>query len=204
MRSVQYDDQSVLPSKIVCAGRNYVAHIEELGNEVPDELVIFLKPNSAISNTLHSELGGEALHYEAELAFMVVGGELVAVGLGLDLTKRTLQSQLKNKGLPWERAKSFDGSALFSGFITLEHSLDTLELQLFVDDKLRQRGGVSLMLHPPAAILTEMSTFTTLEDHDIIMTGTPAGVGQVNAGECFRGQVMAGNETLLEVAWTAH
>lgn len=203
MRTVQLNDQPVTPSKILCAGRNYLAHIEELNNAVPDELVVFIKPNSAISSTLLSLHGAEVLHYETELAFMVVAGELAAVALGLDLTKRSLQSQLKSKSLPWERAKSFDGSALFSEFVTLSHPLDTLELRLFVDDELRQQGGVRQMLHPPANILAELGTFTTLEDHDIIMTGTPAGVGQVNTGECFKGRVTAGTQTLLEVSWTA-
>ncbi len=107
------DGAAVTPSKIVCVGRNYVAHIEELGNEIPEQMVVFNKPNSAIGDTLYANLG-EPLHYESELAFMVRAGQLAAVAFGLDLTRRELQSRLKHRGLPWERAKAFDGAALFS------------------------------------------------------------------------------------------
>jgi len=202
MQTVIVNGKPVTPSKVVCIGRNYVAHIEELGNEIPDEMVVFNKPNSAISNTLHSSLD-EPLHYESELAFVVESGKLAAVGFGLDLTKRTLQSKLKEKGLPWERAKAFDGAALFSDFLLLPSNMEELTLRLTVDSKLRQAGGVSLMMYKPETILQELAKFTTLEDGDIIMTGTPKGVGVVNVGECFEGQVLAGSEVLIEASWIA-
>ena len=207
MQTILVNGKTVTPSKIVCIGRNYVAHIEELGNEIPDEMVVFNKPNSAISNTLQSRQE-EALHYEGELAFVVESGELAAVGFGLDLTKRTLQSTLKEKGLPWERAKAFDGAALFSEFVPLPQEIsklspELLELRLTVDGKLRQEGGVSLMMYKPQTILQELAKFTTLEDGDIIMTGTPKGVGVVNAGECFEAEVLVGTEVLINTRWVA-
>ena len=117
MNVVNFEEQSISPSKIICIGRNYVDHIAELGNEVPDEMVVFLKPNSAISSKLQS-YHQEPLHYEAELCFLYQQGHFTAVAIGLDLTKRNLQAKLKTKGLPWERAKSFNGAAVFSDFVT--------------------------------------------------------------------------------------
>lgn len=203
MRTVCCNGETVAPSKIVCVGRNYAAHIRELGNEVPDDMVVFLKPNSAIGDTLESSRGGEPLHYEGELAFLVHGGRFAAVGFGLDLTRRALQSRLKDKGLPWERAKAFDGAALFSAFATLPPDLEKLELALHVNGELRQHGGVPLMMYKPDAILQELASFLSLEDGDIVMTGTPAGVGEVRAGERFDGAVLTNGETLVSATWVA-
>src|SRR5210317_2450348 len=100
MNTVQLESEQVAPSKIVCIGRNYLEHIRELGNETPDDMVIFNKPNSSISNRLLAARD-EPLHYEGEICFMVQDGSLSAVGFGLDLTQRELQSKLKAKGLPW-------------------------------------------------------------------------------------------------------
>lgn len=203
MNSVSLDGQAVTPSKVVCIGRNYVAHIEELGNEIPDEMVVFAKPNSAIGEILYSQLGDEPLHYEGEIAFMVEAGQLSAVAFGLDLTKRELQSSLKTAGLPWERAKAFDGAALFSSFSRIEGGTTDLAVELLVDGETRQAGGVDLMMYSPAVILEELSKFMTLEDGDIIMTGTPAGVGVVGPGETFTGSVKQGTETLAQGSWKA-
>ena len=101
--------QLITPSKVVCIGRNYVDHIKELANEMPDQMVVFIKPNSAISTRLFAKHNDDALHFEAELSFLYQGGKFTAVALGLDLTKREVQGTLKAKGLPWERAKAFDG-----------------------------------------------------------------------------------------------
>jgi 2-keto-4-pentenoate hydratase/2-oxohepta-3-ene-1,7-dioic acid hydratase in catechol pathway len=202
MKTIIVDGRSVAPSKIVCIGRNYVAHVEELGNEIPDAMVVFNKPNSALSDTLHSHLD-EPLHYEGELCFAVYQGEFNAVGFGLDLTKRELQSQLKKKGLPWERAKAFDGAAVISQFVALPERPDMLSLRLSVDGELRQSGGVELMLYQPTTILRELKKFMTLEDGDIVMTGTPAGVGVVQSGEQFTGQVRANETILLTASWVA-
>lgn len=203
MQTITVNGGAVTPSKIVCIGRNYVAHIEELGNEIPDEMVVFNKPNSAISDILRSQMAGEQLHYEGELTFVVTNGQLSAVGFGLDLTKRELQGRLKTRGLPWERAKAFDGSALFSEFVSLPERIDSLSLQLDVDGDTRQRGGVELMMYKPDAILRELQSFTTLEDGDLIMTGTPAGVGGIKTGEQFEARVLAGARLLVAATWVA-
>ncbi len=203
MQSISVNDQLIQPTKIVCVGRNYVAHIEELGNKVPESMVVFNKPNSAITDILHSQIGGHVLHYESELAFTVASGKLAAVGFGLDLTKRALQSRLKEKGLPWERAKAFDGAALFSKFVALPSEIEHLSLQLDVDGEQRQAGGVQLMLYRPEFILEEIARFTTLEDGDIIMSGTPSGVGEVQSGQTFEGQVLLGDRQLVSAAWIA-
>jgi 2-keto-4-pentenoate hydratase/2-oxohepta-3-ene-1,7-dioic acid hydratase in catechol pathway len=203
MQAVSVAGKRRYPSKIVCVGRNYTAHISELGNDVPEAMVVFNKPNSAITTVLRSAAGGHTLHYESELAFLVEGTKLAAVGFGLDLTKRTLQTTLKDKGLPWERAKAFDGAALFSEFVPFEDHTRDLSLQLFVDGQLRQAGGVGAMIYSPEAILQELASFTTLEDDDLIMTGTPAGVGAVAAGQRFHGLVLQGATTLVEAHWLA-
>jgi len=203
VRSVTFEGRPVTPSKILCIGRNYAAHVAELGNEPPDEMVIFAKPNSAIGDTLWASLDGEALHYEGEIALLVEGGRAVAAGFGLDLTRRALQGRLKDKGLPWERAKAFDGAALFGPFGRTGGDLTALAVELDVDGEPRQRGDVSLMMYPPDAILAELARFFTLEDGDIIMTGTPAGVGPVIAGETFTGRVTQAGKVLGEASWTA-
>ena len=203
MNTISVNGNTVQPSKILCVGRNYRAHIEELGNEIPDSMVVFNKPNSAISSTLYSDINNQPLHYESELAFTVKEGKLDAVGFGLDLTKRALQSTLKAKGLPWERAKAFDGAALFSAFVTLPKDIEDLSLQLNVDGEQRQAGGISLMIYTPVQIIRELETFTTLEDGDIIMTGTPAGVGEIKAGQDFEGKVLLAGKTLVSATWIA-
>ena len=203
MNTINVNGNTVQPSKILCVGRNYRAHIEELGNEIPDSMVVFNKPNSAISDTLYSDINKQPLHYESELAFTVKEGKLDAVGFGLDLTKRALQSALKAKGLPWERAKAFDGAALFSAFVTLPKDIEGLSLQLNVDGEHRQAGGISLMIYTPVQIIRELETFTTLEDGDIIMTGTPAGVGEIKAGQGFDGEVLLAGKTLVSATWIA-
>jgi len=203
MQTVSVNGTTVTPSKIVCVGRNYVAHIQELGNEVPQDMVVFNKPNSAISNVLRSQVDGETLHYEGEIVLLVLGGEFAAVGFGLDLTRRELQSSLKQKGLPWERAKAFDGAALFSEFVPLPPDLGQLALQLEVDGEVRQAGGVDMMIYPPATIRAELRKFTTLEDGDLVMTGTPAGVGAIRPGERCEGRILSGGEVLVSASWVA-
>ena len=202
MNTVDFNDETVTPSKIVCVGKNYVAHIEEMQSAVPDHMVVFMKPNSAIGSQLQAE-AGETLHYEGEICLLMKDQRVAGVGFGLDLTKRGLQWKLKEAGLPWERAKAFDGSALFSPFVNAPESLDNLSLELRVDDELRQKGGVELMLYPPSTITEELSLFTTLEDYDIVMTGTPSGVGEVKAGEHFEARLFDGDTELLSVGWIA-
>ncbi len=203
MHSIRVDQRLLQPSKIVCIGRNYAAHVSELGNEMPDDMVVFIKPNSALGNALHAARG-EPVHYEGEIVLLWENGAFNAVGFGLDLTLRALQTQLKAKGLPWERAKSFDGAALCSDFVALDTPLEALALELYVNDELRQAGTVDMMLYPPAQILRNLSGFLTLEDGDLVMTGTPAGVGEVRPGDRFLGRVLSAGEVLVEGHWTAH
>ena len=203
MKTILLESEKIAPSKIVCIGRNYLEHIQELGNETPDDMVIFNKPNSSISETLLAARD-EPLHYEGEICFMVRANQLHALGFGLDLTQRELQSKLKGKGLPWERAKAFDGAACFSNFVTLgDTDLASLSLQLEINDELRQDGGYPLMMHKPAQILQGIQRFMSLEDGDIIMTGTPKGVGQVQQGDRFEGRILAGDQVLVSQEWLA-
>jgi len=211
MKTVNFAGKSITPSKIICIGRNYVDHITELGNEVPDEMVVFLKPNSAISLQLIA-FHQEKLHYEAELCFLYqkndpkdknIDGKFTAVAIGLDLTKRDLQAKLKAKGLPWEPAKGFDGAAIFSDFVEINAINNSLQLELTINGKVIQSGGVELMMYKPDTILAQLSSFITLEDGDIVMTGTPKGVGEIVAGSEFIGKVKKGNQTLISALWVA-
>jgi 2-keto-4-pentenoate hydratase/2-oxohepta-3-ene-1,7-dioic acid hydratase in catechol pathway len=166
-------------------------------------MVIFNKPNSAISSRLLAARD-EPLHYEGEICFMVHGGKLQALGFGLDLTQRELQSKLKASGLPWERAKAFDGAACFSDFVALgDTPIDSLSLQLEINGELRQEGGYELMMYKPDQILSGISRFMSLDDGDIIMTGTPKGVGQVQPGDRFVGRILSGDNTLVSCEWQA-
>jgi len=200
MKSVCLDGEEIFPSKIICIGRNYVGHIRELGNEIPEEPVIFLKPNSAISADIISNESDE-IHFEGELSIVVRSGELAAVGFGLDLTKRNLQSRLKAGGLPWERSKAFDGAAVFSDFVTFNGQVDDLRLELRINDRLVQQGGCELMMYKPDEILAEVKGFISFEDGDLIMTGTPAGVGPVNAGDLFSGKIFEREKLIVEGSW---
>ena len=200
MKPIKRDGKDIFPSKIICIGRNYVDHIKELGNEVPKEPVIFIKPNSAISTHIYSGDTDE-IHYEAEISFVIRSGELAAVGFGLDLTKRKLQSRLKSKGLPWERSKAFDGAAVFSEFVTVTGSIGNLRLELSINEQLVQQGGCQLMIYKPDEIVAEVRSFLTLEDGDLIMTGTPAGVGVVNTGDRFSGKIYNNDKQIVEDSW---
>ncbi len=204
MAYIEYQDSRIRPGKIVCIGRNYAAHIEELGNAVPDSMVVFNKPASAISDKLQATHLDETLHYEGEICFLVKNGGFTAVAVGLDLTKRKLQGELKTRGLPWERAKAFDGSALFSEFVELPMAISSpLAIKVWVDGELRQSGSTEDMLYPPAAILAELGSFTRLEDGDVVMTGTPEGVGEIRPGQTFRLAVFMGDTLLVEHTWLA-
>lgn len=200
MKSVRLDGKVLFPSKIVCIGRNYVAHIEELGNEIPAEPVIFIKPNSALADGIRSGAPGE-IHYEGEISFIIRCGQPAAVGFGLDLTKRDLQSRLKAKGLPWERAKAFDGAAVFSDFVSYNGEAGDLRLELYINDRLVQQGGCERMIYKPSDIIGEVKGFLSFEDGDILMTGTPAGVGEVRAGDRFEGKILAGDRFITGASW---
>lgn len=202
MQSIVLDGQTIIPSKVVCIGRNYVEHIHELNNEVPSEPVIFVKPNSAVSDQIiSSEV--TAIHYEAEISLLVKDGKFIAAGIGLDLTKREIQSALKTKGLPWERAKAFNQSAIFSEFVSLQHhELSSLSLTLSINGELTQQADYQLMIYKPEQILANVSEFMDFENNDILMTGTPKGVGKINQGDSFVAQLFAGEELLVSQTWT--
>ncbi|MEC4725419.1 fumarylacetoacetate hydrolase family protein [Shewanella sp. D64] len=202
MNTLTVSQRTVTPFKLVCVGRNYVEHIKELGNEIPEDMLLFIKPNSAISTNLIS-FHHETIHYETELCFLFEQGQFVAVGIGLDLTKRTLQSELKAKSLPWERAKAFDGSAVFSDFVEIDKISDELNFELSINGVQVQVGHIGLMMNSPELILTEITTFMSLQDGDIVMTGTPKGVGVVNLDDLFEVTLFDGKTQLIKAHWKA-
>ena len=201
MNSVSFNGREIASSKVVCIGRNYVEHIEELGNEIPEQMVVFNKPNSAITDTLRYV--EPTCRFEGEICFLIEKGTIAGVGFGLDLTRAGIQNRLKEKGLPWERAKAFDGSAVLSPFVPFDGPLDALRMTLHVDGKLQQHAGYGLMMYKPDVMLEEIKSFMTLEDGDIIMSGTPKGVSTYERGQTFVGRVYSGNILLVEQGWTA-
>ena len=202
MGSVVFKGQSVRPGKVVCVGKNYAAHIEEMASVPAENMVVFTKPATSIGTELIAALD-EPLHYEGEICLLMQGGEVAGVGFGLDLTKRETQSKLKAAGLPWERSKAFTGSALFSEFVAAPKGLSQLGVELVVDHAVRQKSDVNLMLYPPDVILKELNQFLVLEDFDIVMTGTPEGVGAIQAGERFCGRVFHDEQELVSAEWLA-
>ncbi|MFY9074046.1 2-keto-4-pentenoate hydratase [Malaciobacter mytili] len=192
------DNVEIFPSKVVCIGRNYVDHIKELNNEVPQEMVFFIKPNSSISDSLVFPQNEKSCHYEAEISFLIEEDKITAVGFGLDLTLREKQTILKTKGLPWERAKAFRKSAVFSKFVSFNKNIEDLEVELYINGELKQKGGVSLMINKPQEIISEAKTFLDFEDGDILMSGTPSGVGSFKIGDIFLGKILYKNEVLLQ------
>jgi 2-keto-4-pentenoate hydratase/2-oxohepta-3-ene-1,7-dioic acid hydratase in catechol pathway len=197
--------------KIICVGRNYAAHIQELKNEKPDSPVVFLKPETALVKNndpvFHPEFTND-LHHEVEIILRIskegkyIQPELAnnyydSIGLGIDFTARDLQSKLKEKGLPWEISKAFNQSAPVSGFFPKENfrNLENIEFKLDVNQKERQHGNTGLMLFNFTEILCYASQFFTLKVGDIIFTGTPAGVQKVEIGDHLEGY-LAGNKVL--------
>lgn len=198
MKSFIYKDKKITPSKVICIGRNYKEHIKELKNELPDSMVLFLKPNSAITNELF--YFNENTHYECEITFLIKDTKIVAAGIGFDLTKRDVQDNLKQKGLPWERAKAFDNSAVFSEFVEID-KIDELNFELFINDELKQKGSIKEMIYHPLKIIEEVGTFMSFEDNDIIMSGTPKGVGSYKKDDNFFAKLYDGEKLILQKEW---
>ncbi len=188
------------PGKAVCVGRNYVEHIHELENEIPKQTVLFIKPNTAFQ-PMHSSIlipkHKGPVHHELELAILI--GKTITnanqvqsiaaikgYALALDLTLRELQQTLKSKGLPWERAKAFDGSCPLSPFILSSSDTSIHNLQLFINDKLKQSAATDQMITPIPKLISEISHWFTLEPGDVVLTGTPAGVGQLKPNDNLR------------------
>lgn len=199
MKTVRYEDGNVTVSKVVCIGRNYVEHIEELGNEIPQNMVVFNKPNSAMSDTLY--YFSEHCRFEGEICFLIRDRKIAGVGFGLDLTHADVQDHLKKKGLPWERAKAFDDSAVLSEFVPLTDPVESLHMKLYINDVLVQFASYDLMMYKPDTMIDEIQSFMTLEDNDIIMSGTPKGVATYHVGDKFVGQVFSGDTCLIETEW---
>jgi acylpyruvate hydrolase len=189
--------------KFLCIGRNYAAHIEELKNERNEEPVVFMKPDTALLRDnapfFHPDFSQD-IHHEVEV-LLKIGKEgkniqpkfahkyYEEIGLGIDFTARDLQAKLKAKGLPWEVAKAFNGSAVVSGFVPKAQypDLQNLNFSLQVNGETRQTGNTSFMLFNFDYIVAYLSNFFTLKKGDIIFTGTPAGVGQVKIGDQLEG-----------------
>jgi len=191
--------------KIVCVGRNYVAHAEELGNEVPAFPLIFLKPASVLiqsgENIIYPDYSSE-MHHEVELVLLIgktiknadnkTSEEAIAgYAVGLDMTLRDIQSELKKKGHPWTLAKVFDTSAVISDFILKEdYQLKGSEtISLSIDGEIRQNSSLSNMIFSAPKIVNYISSKMTLEKGDLIFTGTPAGVGAVSRGDKIVAQI---------------
>ena len=200
MKTIQYNNENIIPSKVVCIGRNYVEHIKELNNETPDTMVVFNKPNSAISNKLH--FVSEDTRFEGEICFLIKDGKIDGVGFGLDLTKADIQNKMKAKGLPWERAKAFDNSAVLGEFVSFNGDIKTLRLELFINGELIQFASYDLMIYKPEHMIDELKTFMTLEDGDVVMSGTPKGVGNYKVGDKFIGKIFSNDTLLIESSWS--
>jgi len=199
MNCVKYNDLTIVPSKIVCIGRNYVEHIHELNNEIPSSMVVFNKPNSAITDVLH--FISPDTRFEGEICFLMMNDKIAGIGFGLDLTKADIQNNLKSKGLPWERAKSFDNSAVFGDFISLDVPLKSLRMTLHINGILTQEATFELMIYKPLEMTQEIKSFMSFEDGDIIMSGTPKGVNTYKTGDTFVGQLYSDERLLVENSW---
>jgi 2-keto-4-pentenoate hydratase/2-oxohepta-3-ene-1,7-dioic acid hydratase in catechol pathway len=189
--------------KIICIGRNYVKHIEELQNERPDEPVVFLKPDSAVLLKQHPFVipeFSEDIHHEVEILVKInkVGKYIEPkfahnyydeIGLGIDFTARDLQAKLKEKGLPWEKAKAFDGSAVIGDFLPKNffNSLESIKFELVKNGAIVQKGDTSHMLWKIDELISHVSQYFTLKIGDIIFTGTPEGVGVVKPNDILEG-----------------
>ncbi len=191
--------------KIVCLGRNYSEHIKELGNAVPDKPVIFIKPSTSIipdGGTVIIPDYSDDCHHEVELALLIgKSGKnisrttamdyIAGFGVAIDLTLRDVQSAQKEKGLPWEIAKGFDTSCPLSDFVPADQVSDphNLQLTLSVNEEIKQDGNSSFMMRSIPQIVEEMSAIFTLEEGDIILTGTPAGVSRVQSGDTMTAEI---------------
>ena len=187
--------------KIICIGRNYSEHAKELGNEIPEKPVIFIKPDTAVlkGNDFYIPEFSQDVHYEAELVVKIAkGGKYIPketahkhyeeIGLGIDFTARDLQSELKQKGLPWELAKGFDGSAVVSAFFDKsKFNLENVNFSLLKNNEKVQNGFSTNMLFKIDDIIAFVSQYFTLRVGDLIFTGTPEGVGKVSENDILQG-----------------
>lgn len=200
--------------KIICIGRNYAAHIAELGNERPDRPIIFMKPETSLirdNAPFYYPDFTKDVHYELEVIIKIKKeGKTIAqefasnyydeIGLGIDFTARDWQENLKKSGHPWELAKGFNGSAPISSFISKKgYDMNNLNFRLLKNDREVQNGNTSLMLWTIDEIISYVSTFILLKTGDIIFTGTPEGVGSVQVGDRLTGFLEDKNMLDLEI-----
>ena len=191
--------------KLICIGRNYAAHIAELENERPTDPVVFIKPDSSVlpkEQDFYIPEFSDDVHHEVELLIKIkkVGKHIDPkfsnlyydeIGLGIDFTARDLQSKLKEKGLPWEKAKGFDGAAVIGKWVSKDRyaDLENLSFQLEKNGEVVQDGNSSLMLWQIDELISYVSKYFMLKKGDIIFTGTPAGVSKVNPGDVLEGSI---------------
>lgn len=204
-RWIDGSDIDLPVGKVVCVGRNYAAHAKELGNDIPDAPILFIKPASsltAMDQPLQLPQGQGEVHHEVEIALLVreqlrnvdakaALWSMAGYGVALDLTLRDVQNALKQKGHPWERAKAFDGACPVSGFIDARgvSGKQALDISLEINGETRQAGNTSQMLFPIFELIAHMSTVFTLEPGDLILTGTPSGVGPLHSGDRFKARL---------------
>jgi len=210
-------------SKVVCVGRNYAEHAKELNNPIPSSPLLFIKPESSIQHSLDTVvLHRDGLHYEAELAILIgqdvclanngccdnagraltapaseISSVIAGLGLALDLTDRELQSKLKNKGQPWERAKAFKGACYLSRFTPYQgEDLSAVEFSLSINGHVRQKGLSADMLFSVEALIKEIACVFGLRKGDVVLTGTPEGVGTLVDGDTLQLELDSGMTVL--------
>lgn len=200
--------------KIICIGRNYVDHIKELNNELPQNMVIFMKPGTAIHKNEEKwsiPSFSQDVHYECEIVLKISkAGKNIPkseastyfeeISLGIDFTARDIQTRQKEKGLPWEIAKAFDGSAIVGQFYPKsEFNLSEIEFQLSKNGEQVQNGNSSLMIYNIETMISEVSKYFSLEIGDLIFTGTPAGVGPIKSKDILTGYLKDKEVFSLEI-----
>ena len=199
--------------KIFCVGRNYSEHVAELGNSMPESPVIFMKPKSALLNLgfnlLYPSFTNE-LHYEGELVLKIgkngryidaynALSYITEISVGIDFTARDVQNYLKEKGLPWEKAKAFDGSAAVGEFIPFNPNMldNGINFSLLLNGQTVQQVNSNKMINTIPAIIEDISQYFSLNIGDLIFTGTPSGVGECTVTDVFEGYIE--NKKLLKV-----
>lgn len=204
--------------KVVCVGRNYAAHAKELNNPIPSEPILFIKPASSaipLAPTFSIPQDQGSVHHELEIAILIgkpllnaneddVAEAIIGLGLGLDLTLRDVQAKLKEKGHPWERAKSFDGACPLTEFVSTDKLLiddwQNIGLKLEKNGQLQQQGNSADMLFAILPLIAHMSSNFSLQPGDVILTGTPAGVGPLEVGDSLICELSLVNEIVLTSA----
>lgn len=209
---IKNSNQVIPIGKIVCVGRNYVEHIQELGNKIPEKPVVFLKPVSAViysGGTIKYPDFSQDMHHEVELVLLIgktiknadlktAEDSILAYGVGLDMTLRDVQNELKKRGHPWTMAKCFDTSAVLSEFILKTDYKITLNEKIYLkaNGEIRQKDPLAKMMFKPAELVQYVSSLMTIEEGDLIFTGTPKGVGKVNKGDSLE----AGIDEILSLS----